>query len=90
MSRAAATNNSPLSAQAISRRELIITDKYPFPPKQGYNELDPEDFMNSGSATDCTGLIPSDPQNREEYDNYAELYDFLPPSAAEDARRYGD
>ncbi len=46
--------------------------------------------MSTSSAADCTGLIPSEPQTQSEYDNYAELYNFLPPSAAEDARRYGD
>ncbi len=46
--------------------------------------------MSTSSAADCTGLIPSDPQTQSEYDNYAELYDFLPTSAAEAARRHGD
>lgn len=46
--------------------------------------------MSTSSAEDCTGLIPAEPQTQSEYDNYAELYDFLPPSAAEDAKRYGD
>lgn len=58
-------------------------DKYPYPPKRSYNELNPEDFMSIGSATDCTGLIPSAVESQEEFENYAELYNFLPPPADE-------
>lgn len=36
-------------------------------------------LMNSGSAGDCTGLIPAMPDSGEEYENYAGLYDYLPP-----------
>lgn len=32
----------------------------------------------SGSATDCTGLIPSIIHSPEELENYQELYSFLP------------
>lgn len=48
-------------------------------PKHYYGELDEDSFMNISSADDCTGLIPSAVISEEEYDNYAELYDFLPP-----------
>lgn len=40
-------------------------------------------LMNSGSAGDCTGLIPSMPGDDEQIDNYAELYGFLPPEPGE-------
>lgn len=36
-------------------------------------------MMNSGSAGDCTGIIPAMPGSGEEYENYAGLYDYLPP-----------
>ena len=54
-------------------------ENYPYPP-----ETDPEQaqqlqdpLMNSGSAGDCTGLIPSMPEDG------AELYGFLPPEPGE-------
>lgn len=31
------------------------------------------------SSYDCTGLIPSEVVNQEEYENYDEMYQFLPP-----------
>lgn len=36
------------------------------------------DFQ-AASFRDCTGLIPSLPQNEAELDSYEELYPFLPP-----------
>jgi len=60
--------------------------KYPYPPEHYPPETDPEHaqleqdpLMNSGSAGDCTGLLPSIPENDEQLDSYAELYGFLPP-----------
>ena len=40
-----------------------------------------EDFFNASSATDCTGLIPSAPENTDEVENYEEIYHFLPQAA---------
>lgn len=37
-----------------------------------------EDYFVSNSAQDCTGLIPSLPQNSSEIQSYEELYNFLP------------
>ena len=60
-------------------------ENYPYPP-----ETDPEQaqqlqdpLMNSGSAGDCTGLIPSMREDGEELASYAELYGFLPPEPGE-------
>lgn len=36
--------------------------------------------MTSCSAFDCTGLIPSAPQNSSEIHSYEEMYPFLPKS----------
>ncbi|MBQ9764842.1 MAG: hypothetical protein IJW18_01435 [Lachnospiraceae bacterium] len=38
-----------------------------------------EDFLTAASSHDCTGLIPSAPQNEDEAENYEELYPYLPP-----------
>ncbi len=56
---------------------------FPYPPKKGgmYQGFDQDDYMQVGSAMDCTGLIPSDPDSDEEFENYNELYHFLPPEA---------
>lgn len=51
---------------------------YPHPAK-GKNEFDQQDYMNSGSSTDCTGLIPSAPLNDAEFESYQDVYGFLPP-----------
>ena len=53
---------------------------YPEPHRKK-QEFDPEDYMNSGSAMDCTGLIPAAAQNADELENYEALYDFLPEAA---------
>ena len=34
--------------------------------------------FSSCSSCDCTGLIPSEVVNQEEYENYDEMYQFLP------------
>ena len=43
----------------------------------------PEDYdnlytVNSGSYTDCTGLMYKPPENKFEYESYADLYHFGP------------
>ncbi len=35
-------------------------------------------YIKPCSAQDCTGLIPSAPENETELENYEELYPFLP------------
>lgn len=35
-------------------------------------------YINSCSAHDCTGLIPSLPQSKAEVEAYEDLYHFLP------------
>lgn len=40
------------------------------------------DYLKTSSACECTGLIPSAPQNDTEIENYEELYPFLPPEGA--------
>ncbi len=47
--------------------------------RQAEEEL--ELIFCSGSATDCTGLIPTLPQNEAEVEHYNELYNFLPDTA---------
>lgn len=41
-------------------------------------EVDIDNFQVS-SATECTGLIPTPPQNADELESYKELYNFGPP-----------
>lgn len=36
------------------------------------------DYLKTASAQDCTGLIPAAPADKDELENYEELYPFLP------------
>lgn len=51
---------------------------YPHPEKKK-NEFNEQDYIKSGSSSDCTGLIPTAPLNDDEYESYQEVYSFLPP-----------
>lgn len=42
-------------------------------------EPDMDMEFSTCSSYDCTGLIPSEVVNQEEYENYDEMYQFLPP-----------
>ncbi len=55
----------------------------PHPAKRN-NHFTQQDYLKSGSSTDCTGLIPTAPLNDNEYDSYQEVYSFLPPPPDED------
>lgn len=44
------------------------------------------DYLKASSAQDCTGLIPAAPQNKDELENYEDLYLFLPNPAAKAAK----
>lgn len=45
--------------------------------------IDSYDYLGpAASSMDCTGLIPSGPQNRAELDSYEELYPFTPQKAS--------
>ncbi len=57
---------------------------YPFPPKY-HGEFNDQDYIKSGSSTDCTGLIPSAVLDENEFESYKELYSFLPPPPDEDS-----
>lgn len=58
--------------------------KYPFPPEDR-GEFNEQDYIKSGSATDCTGLIPSAALDDDELESYREVYSFLPPPPDEHA-----
>lgn len=48
--------------------------------KSNQEIIDSYDYLsNAASAQDCTGLIPSAPESKEELEAYEELYHFLPP-----------
>lgn len=53
-----------------------------FTDKAHFTEEDPtinDDYLFAASYNDCTGLIPSLPQNEEEVKNYEEISHYLPP-----------
>lgn len=39
------------------------------------------DYLKSASAQDCTGLIPAAPADKDELENYEQLYPFLPEAS---------
>lgn len=41
--------------------------------------IDDYDISNTSSSTDCTGLMPSLPQNEEERESYEDIYRYTPP-----------
>ena len=50
--------------------------------KNNETVIDGYDYLgNSGSATDCTGLIPSEPLTEAERDSYEEVYHYQPKPA---------
>ena len=48
------------------------------------NEELQEDTFRSISATDCTGLISSMPESREQLSRYNEVYSYLPDPVGEE------
>ena len=46
--------------------------------KKEFREED-QDYLQAASAADCTGLIPSAPQNDDEIENYEQIQHYLPP-----------
>ncbi len=59
---------------------------YPYPSdsdREPWEDIS-EDLERSPSGTDCTGLIPAQPQSDSELENYNELYDFLPRAVPKD------
>lgn len=65
---------------------VIFVPDYPYPEKQK-KQFAEQDYIKSGSSTDCTGLIPSAPLSDEELDSYQDVYSFLPPPPPEEADR---
>ena len=48
--------------------------------KDNQKLIDSTDYLvNSASAQDCTGLIPSGPVNEDELESYEALYHYQPP-----------
>ena len=57
---------------------------YPYPDKTDENAGEP--LMNVSSDSDCTGLIPANPQTEEELRSYEDVYDFLPNAVSPQPR----
>lgn len=37
-----------------------------------------ENYLDTNACTECTGLMPSLPTGREEWDTYRDVFDFAP------------
>lgn len=60
----------PKGADTMNERPLI---------SEGTDEFNQQDYIKSGSSSDCTGLIPSAPLDDAEFESYQDVYSFLPP-----------
>ena len=59
---------------ALKRRKAMKKEK----PYLKDEEYDKFDHLKVSSASDCTGLITVPPENEDELENYADLYDYGP------------
>lgn len=50
------------------------------PPESEPEEQSPFHMANAASAGDCTGLIPTPPENEEEMEAYMSICDYQPPN----------
>lgn len=56
------------------------------PERDKYGVDFSESYIDSASATDCTGLIPSLPQSDAEIESYDEVYQFLPKAKVKNVK----
>lgn len=52
----------------------------PNDPKRNEEIIDSYDYLaNAASSTDCTGLIPANPESKAALESYRDVYHFEPP-----------
>lgn len=51
--------------------------------KDKYNISDKEDYLESASCNDCTGLIPTAIKTEDELESYKSIYNFSPAQIEE-------
>lgn len=56
----------------------------PYEEQRTKKGFDPEDYTNSATVCECTGLIPSAPLNDDEFESYDAVYNFIPTPAKKD------
>ncbi len=69
-------NHDTVSHNSVSMKHAAQQDSC---TKDAYNISWENDFSTC-SATDCTGLIPSLPQDASQMEHYEQLYPFLSPT----------
>ncbi|MCI5698869.1 MAG: hypothetical protein MR308_00525 [Lachnospiraceae bacterium] len=52
--------------------------------KNPYHIFDDHNFADSVSATDCTGLIPGNPDSAQTFETYSHIYEFTGAPEDED------
>ncbi|MDO4273788.1 MAG: hypothetical protein Q4D16_08965 [Eubacteriales bacterium] len=57
----------------------------PTNPKDNPYHVFYENYLDTNACTECTGLMPTEAKNREEWDAYRQIYDFTakPPEPPE-------
>lgn len=53
--------------------------------KNPYNIYDNHNFADNASSTECTGLIPGNPDSRETFQTYSNIYEFTGSPDDDDA-----
>ncbi len=57
----------------------------PHEEKRANRKFDPEDYTNSATVCECTGLIPTAPLNDDEFESYDDVYSFIPTPSDKNA-----
>lgn len=55
-------------------------------PKDSIDKYLSEEYINAVSSTDCTGLIPSNPESEAALESYKEIYNFEVPIIEENSK----
>lgn len=57
-------------------------------PKEKENEnpyhISYENYLNTNACTECTGLMPNGADSRQEWEDYREIFDFIPLSSRDE------
>lgn len=71
--------------ESIKKQKEIMKKPVPENEKErsDMNEITLDSFCGSSSASDCTGLIPSDPDTSEEAEAYRRIYPYGVPLSDE-------
>lgn len=53
-------------------------------PKEDLYRVSYENYLDTNACTECTGLIPAEADGRKEWNNYREIFDFMPQTSSDE------